>query len=156
VAWSLSSDDVHSVRLPGSTRHMAVRNKQVGIITFSNEIFVWNVGGSLTSVEAPKIRITENEYFQSKMRNTQDSYVIECDSGQPETQNHWLPEAIFFHPVQQGHFFIFYHNWPGKGILVQEFVDGKYHMAQYVSSYIIIPQVAASGCYNLCLPLDKY
>jgi hypothetical protein len=84
---------------------MSARHNQVGLITRSNEVLLWNIGGSLTSVERPEIPKSGNDAYCS-------------------------PEAIIFHPVNHGHFFIFYHVWPPTGMLAQEFVEGKYHKTQ--------------------------
>jgi hypothetical protein len=80
---------------------MSAHDKQVGLITISDEVLVWNVGRSLTSLEQPEIPKSEGSY--------------------------WSPEAIIFHPLDAEHSFIFYHDWPGAGLLVQEFVNGTHH-----------------------------
>lgn len=82
-------------------KYLSARGKWVGLVTKSNEMLLWSVGGSLTSIEQLEIPKSEGSY--------------------------WAPEAITFHPLNDGHFFIFYHNWPDTGMLIQEFVGGKYH-----------------------------
>lgn len=111
TAWSLTSDVVVSVQLPTSPKYMSARNKQLGIITIKNEILLWRVGGSIVYIERPELQIE-----------------------QPEKDIPWSPEAILFHPLKQGHFFIFNQDWPGPGVLVQEFIEWRYHKTQYVSS----------------------
>ena len=73
---------------------MSARGKHVGLITKANEVLVWNIGGSLISVQRPKIQESESTY--------------------------WSPEAIVFHPFNERHFFIVYHDWPGTGTLLRE------------------------------------
>jgi hypothetical protein len=70
---------------------MSARGKHVGLITKVNEVLVWNIGGSLISVERPEIQKSVGLY--------------------------WSPEAIIFHPLNEEHFFIFHHEWPGTGTL---------------------------------------
>ena len=63
---------------------MSAHRRDVGLITKSNEVLIWEVGGSLTSIARPEIQTS--------------------------------PEAIVFHPLHDGHFFIFCHNWPDVGM----------------------------------------
>lgn len=88
---------------------MSARSKQVGIILSQNLFYIWEVGGDVIPIQPPQIRIEPSEKVGA-----------------------WSPEAILFHPLKHGHFFIFYNDWPGAGILVQEFIEWIYYKTQYV------------------------
>ena len=103
TAWSLIDDDFHKIQLPSTTKSVSARNNQVGIVTKSNEILLWNVGGALTSIDLPPLL------------------------------REWCPEAIVFHPLKKGCCFVYYIDLPGNMVRVGEFLDGEYCSAQYVS-----------------------
>jgi hypothetical protein len=73
-------------------KHISARGKQVGLITKSDEVLLWNIGGSLISIERPEIQTSGG--------------------------SHSSPEAIVFHPLIDGHFFVFYHDRADTGMLL--------------------------------------
>jgi hypothetical protein len=106
LAWSLTSEDFYTVRIPNKLKFASARDEHVGLITRSNQLLLWSVGGSLLSIERSGIEQWE-----------------EC-----------TPNQFIFHPLHYGHFFIFYSDSRGSKLMVEEFIDGNYHTTQYVYS----------------------
>jgi hypothetical protein len=107
-AWSLSSAQTENIRLPGPVKRITAHQNQVGIVTTTNEILLWCVGGPLRSVDVSGLH----------------GYLADF---------RLIQALVVFHPLEGNCFFVAYEaaqrstvitEKDTHRILVQEFKEG--------------------------------
>jgi len=122
LAWPLDAhggSEPYRIRLPNSIRHMSAYRRQVGIITISNEVLIWQIGGGLQSVV---------------VSNASTDFTELTNSGAK-------PLAVGFHPDDERYNFVVYTalNAVPPTIVVQQCREGTsdaFHTFHLVSSQL--------------------
>jgi hypothetical protein len=108
MAWPLNTNGndptMQKVRLPNIVERYSAHHDRVGVVvTLTRDVFVWNIGGSLISLDTSKVHEQLSDFDK-------------------------LDAAVLFHPFDESAAFVVYlatYNWnySSARLLIQEFVN---------------------------------
>ena len=138
LAWPLATQEgssgPHSIRLPSRIQQMSAYRNQVGIVTASNEVLIWQIGGELKSVVISRLPIELDDFITKPLAvafhpdNEESHFVVHIASSRvPLANNEWRT-SIVVQQCREGTpdaFYIFY--------LVSSEPDAKFFRHRFIT-----------------------